>query len=185
MHFTLTDLVTDIAQNGAESGAGLIELYINEAMDPLGRAEFRFSVKDNGKGMTDAELQHAADPFICDGVKQTLLKHPHRKVALGLPFLAQTAETSGGGWNIESMGSGTTVNAWFDLSNVDTPPIGDIPGMIRTVLLLAGPQEIVINHSVNGTNVQVKKTELVDALGNLEDVQSLILLDKYVRGMEN
>ena len=185
MHFTLTDLLTDIAQNGAESGASMVELHINE-VDSSGKEEFCFTVKDNGKGMTDTELQQALDPFVSYGIKQGLLKHPHRKVGLGLPFLIQTAESSGGGWEIKSEGTGTTVSAWFDLSNVDTPPIGDIPGMFRTVLLFAGPEEVVINRTINGNCVaQVRKTGLVDALGTLEDAQSLILLDKYLRGMEN
>ena len=177
MHYTLADLLTDIAENGAESGATLVELDISESFDPSGKGEFSFTVRDNGKGMTKLELQQAGDPFSCDGIK-----HPERKVGLGLPFLAQTAEVSGGAWKIESKGegSGTTVSATFDMSNVDTPPIGDIGGMFRTVLLFADPKEVVINSTVNGGHFQVKKTELVDALGNLEEVQSLILLDKFL-----
>jgi len=82
--------VTDITQNGCESGAAMVELEITE--DAL-KKEFRFLVRDNGKGMTKEELARAVDPFVTDGVK-----HPHRKVGLGLPFLIQTAEQSGGGW---------------------------------------------------------------------------------------
>ena len=92
MHFTLADLITDITQNACESGASLIELEIRET-----GSEFRFVVKDNGKGMTKEELGRALDPFVTDGVK-----HPHRKVGLGLPFLMQTAEQSGGGWDVQS-----------------------------------------------------------------------------------
>ncbi|MCL2374786.1 MAG: ATP-binding protein, partial [Treponema sp.] len=122
--------MTDIAQNGAEAGADLLELEVSETADSGGRRELRFTVKDNGKGMTAEELKAAQDPFVTDGVK-----HPHRKVGLGLPFLIQTAEISGGGWEMESAKRvsphtpcGTTVSAWFDLGNVDTPPMGDIPG---------------------------------------------------------
>jgi nitrogen fixation/metabolism regulation signal transduction histidine kinase len=148
MHFTLTDLVTDITQNGAESGADVVELHISEVIDSSGKGEFRFTVKDNGKWMDKEELKLAQDPFVTDGVK-----HPHRKVGLGLPFLIQTAETSGGGWEMDSRkrttlgteDSGTVVSAWFDIANVDTPPVGDIPGMFRTVLLFEGPSEMVIN----------------------------------------
>jgi len=189
MHFTLTDLVTDIAQNGAESGGSLLELRIGETTDSSGKGEFRFTVTDNGKGMTEEELKLAQDPFVSDGVK-----HPNRKVGLGLPFLIQTAEVSGGGWKMESKkagtgnGSGTTVGAWFDLGNVDTPPIGDIPGMIRSVLLFQGPEETVIKRfreSVEGrVDYELKKSELSDALGNLEDTRSLILLDQYLRSLE-
>jgi len=189
MHFRLTDLVTDIAQNGAESGAGLLELIISETgNDSGGKREFRFTVKDNGKGMSEDELLRAQDPFVTDGIK-----HPNRKVGFGLPFLIQTAETSGGGWKIESKkkglpgeACGTVVSAWFDMGNVDTPPVGDIPGMFRTVLLFPGPEEIVIRRSSEepAIDYEVRKTELADVLGGLEDVQSLILMNQYLRSLE-
>jgi len=199
MHFTLADLITDITQNGIESGASLVELQVSETRDSAepggsdGKGEFRFTVIDNGKGMTEEELKRAQDPFVTDGIK-----HPHRKVGLGLPFLIQTAEASGGGWKMESkkagqgQASGTVISAWFDMGNVDTPPVGDIPGMFRTVLLFGGPEEMVIKRlrkSPEGAqedelDYEVRKTELSDALGDLEDTQSLILLDRFLRSLE-
>ena len=198
MHFTLTDLVTDITQNGFESGADCVELEVSETIEPAehspgAKGEFRFTVKDNGKGMTVEELKLAQDPFVTDGIK-----HPNRKVGLGLPFLIQTAEQSGGGWKMESRkrqealesgeAGGTTVSAWFDLGNVDTPPVGDVPGMFRTILLFEGPSEVVIRRLRDAPegriDFEVRKTELADALGGLEDAQSLILLDKYLRSLE-
>jgi hypothetical protein len=189
LHFTLTDLVTDITQNGAESGGSVVELELSETFDSSGKGEFRFEVKDNGKGMTKEELERAQDPFVTDGVK-----HPHRKVGLGLPFLIQTVEASGGGWKMESKKagqgteSGTVVSAWFDLANVDTPPVGDVPGMIRTVLLFDGPEETVIRRfreSPEGQlDYEIRKTELLDVLGDMEDAMSLILLDNYIRSLE-
>ena len=183
MHFTLTDLITDITQNGIESGADLVELDVSE-VDDSGKAEFRFSVKDNGKGMSSEELKRAQDPFFTDGIK-----HPNRKVGLGLPFLIQTAETSGGGWEMDSeKGKGTRVSAWFDTANMDTPPLGDIPGMFRTVLLFQGPKEMVIRRfrqsALGCIEYEARKTELIDALGELETTQSLILLDQYLRSLE-
>jgi len=209
LHFTLTDLVTDITQNGAESGADCVELHISETQDSSGKGEFRFTVKDNGKGMNAEELKRVQDPFVTDGIK-----HPHRKVGLGLPFLIQTAEASGGGWKMESKKRpetsvpsgtgastetgvsaegaagpfGTEVSAWFDLGNVDTPPLGDIPGMFRTVLLFDGPSEIVLKRlrdtPQGHIEYEVRKTELIEVLGDFEDSQSLILLDQYLRSLE-
>ncbi|MDR1949485.1 MAG: ATP-binding protein [Spirochaetaceae bacterium] len=179
MHFTLSDLVTDIAQNAAESGATLVELDITETA-----AEFRFAVKDNGKGMDQEELKHAMDPFVTDGIK-----HPKRKVGLGIPFLIQTATQSGGGWDLKSeKNAGTTVTAWFDKGNVDTPPVGDLPGMFRTILLFQGPGDIVVCRSrgdgERNISYEVRKSELVDVLGDLEDSGSLALLYRYLSSME-
>ena len=182
MHFTLADLVTDITQNAFESGAALVELEVRES-----DKEFRFIVRDNGKGMTKEELAKVIDPFVTDGVK-----HPHRKIGLGLPFLIQTAEQSGGGWDIQSeKGKGTTAEAWFDTGNVDMPPIGDIPGMFRTILMFEGQEgvspDVVIRRQRGGgvaLDYEVRKSELVEALGALEDTGSLVLLGEYLRSLE-
>ena len=207
MHFTLTDLAADITQNSAESGARQLVLEIRETAaagspEEPAKNEFRFIIGDNGKGMNTAELERAVDPFVTDGVK-----HPGRKVGLGIPFLVQTALQSGGGWNITSAkaeghvtipeladgktGSkqGTTVEAWFDLSNVDTPPVGDIPGLFRTALLFAGLEEVILkrsrkNSALGNLDYEVRKTELIEALGDLEDAASLVLLGKYLRSLE-
>jgi hypothetical protein len=189
VHFTLSDLVTDITQNAAESGADLVELEIRETGEAPGavgggKREFRFSVKDNGKGMDPQELKRAMDPFVSDGIK-----HPNRKVGLGIPFLIQTAGLSGGGWDLQSeKNKGTTVSAWFDLDNLDTPPVGDLSGMFRTIFLFSGPGEVVIRRSRQRggqTNAyEVRKSELIDVLGDLEDAGSLVLMDKYLRSME-
>jgi hypothetical protein len=210
VHFSLSDLVADITQNGAESGASLLELEIRETV-AREKSEFRFIAADNGKGMTADELDRAMDPFVTDGVK-----HPGRRVGLGIPFLVQTALQSGGGYRISSARAagglvhryggtgheestvpaagvpGTAVEAWFDLANVDTPPMGDIPGLFRTVLLFSGPAEIVLkrrrivegNSEIAALDYEVTKTELMEALGDLEDVSSLVLLGKYLRSLE-
>ena len=183
MHFTLADLVTDITQNAIESGADLVELDVNESKHSNG-GEFRFLVKDNGKGMTEEELRRAIDPFTTDGIK-----HPNRKIGLGLPFLTQTALLSEGGWDIKSeKGKGTTVVAWFNTGNVDTPPLGDIPGMFRTVFMFEGHADILIHRKKsveeNEDEYEVRKSELVEALGGLEDAGALVLLDKYLRSLE-
>jgi hypothetical protein len=184
VHFTLADLIADITQNACESGANLVELELRES-SPLekGGGEFRFDVKDNGKGMTEEELQRAVDPFVTDGVK-----HPHRKIGLGLPFLIQTAEQSGGGWDVKSeKGKGTSATAWFDLNNVDTPPVGDLPGMFRSVMMFNGPAEIIIRRQRYGKiplDYETRKTELSEALGGLEDAGSLLLLKQYLCSLE-
>jgi hypothetical protein len=173
----LADLVTDITQNAVESGAGTVELEIAEK-----GGEFRFLVRDNGKGMTKEELNRAIDPFVTDGIK-----HPNRKVGLGLPFLIQTADQSGGGWDIKSeKGEGTTVTAWFDLGNVDIPPTGDVALMFRTILMFNSSAEIIIRRKKpEQDEYEVRKSELIEALGGLEDTGSLVLLGEYLQSLEN
>lgn len=179
MHFTLCDLAADIAQNAAESGASVVEADFTE-----NDRAFFFRIADDGKGMTEDELERAKDPFHSDGKK-----HPGRRVGLGIPFLIQTASQTGGSWSIRSeKGAGTTVEANFDLTNVDCPPMGDVPGLVRTMLLFAGPAETIVRRSYAGrrgrTDWEVRTSELVDALGSLEDAGAQILLDRYLRSMD-
>ena len=162
-----------------EAGADVVELSISETEE-----QFRFTVQDNGKGMSKETLSKALDPFMTDGIK-----HPHRKVGLGLPFLVQSAEQSGGGWDIQSEpGCGTKVSAWFDVNNIDMPPVGDIPSMVRTVLLFAGPTEFIVRRSLKSKNQnyswELRKTQLLEILGSFEESDSLILLDTYLRSQE-
>ena len=175
MHFTIADLITDIAQNGIEAGSSKVEIEVNED-----GKEFRFLIKDNGKGMTEEELKRAIDPFVTDGKK-----HPNRKVGLGLPFLIQMTEMSGGGWDIKSeKGKGTSVTAWFDSSNVDMPPVGDVAGMFRTILMFESKAEVIIRRKKLADEYEVSKSELDEALGGLENAGSLVLLDQYLRSLE-
>jgi 1-acyl-sn-glycerol-3-phosphate acyltransferase len=84
---------------------------------------------------------------------------------------------------------GTTVTAWFDSGNVDMPPAGDIPGMFRTILMFNTPAEIVIRRKrkteEKDDEYEVRKSELAEALGGLEDAGTLVLLDQYLRSIEN
>jgi hypothetical protein len=186
VHFTLGDLIIDIAQNGAESGAEMLELSIAETWTSE-KAELRFCVKDNGKGMDEKTLKEIVNPFVTDGIK-----HPQRKVGLGVPFLIQTAEQSGGGWDIQSKkGEGTITTAWFDLRNVDMPPFENVSGMFRAILMFQGPKEIVLHRVRKGAenlpdlDYTVRKTDMIDALGDLEDTASLILLGNYLNSLED
>jgi hypothetical protein len=59
--------------------------------------------------------------------------------------------------------------------------------MFRTILLFEGPSEIRIRRSREGSeslDYELCKSELLEALGNLEDADSLVLLARYLRSME-
>jgi hypothetical protein len=126
------------------------------------------------------------DPFVTDGVK-----HPGRRVGLGLPFLAQTAESGGGGWRVESeKGRGTLVEAWIDPRGLDAPPLGDVPELLRCLFMFEGPREVVARRlrdpGEGGAPLEyeARKAELEGALGSLSDAGALALLGKYLRSLE-
>ena len=135
--------------------------------------------------MSPVQLARATDPFVTDGVK-----HPGRRVGLGLPFLIQTAEQSGGGWDISSReGEGTVVTARFDTANLDTPPEGNVPSMLRSLFMSEGPAEITVRRYRKAAGwppleYEVSKSGLDEALGGIGDTESLVLLGRYLRSLE-
>lgn len=179
MHYTLCDLIADIVQNSVEAKATLIEVDFSET-----ETEIVVYIKDNGKGMSQETLNKVSNPFYTDGKK-----HPNRKIGMGIPFLIQTATETDGKWNIQSVeGKGTTVYTLFNLTNIDTPPLGNVSSLFRQILTFSGDFEMIINRKKNTAETQldyvVTKSELVDALGSLESIQSLSLLGEYLQSQE-
>ncbi len=179
MHYTLCDLIADLTQNATEANSKKIELNFFETEKNL-----NVVIRDNGKGMNAETLKRVKDPFYTDGIK-----HPNRKVGLGIPFLMQTAMSTNGDWDIVSEeGLGTTVSMNFDLTNIDTPPIGTVQGLFRQVLILPGDFELIINRKKQNKTYNLDytlvKTELVEALGGMETVTDLALLGDFIQSQE-
>ena len=181
MHFSLCDFVLDVAQNSAEAGARNVEIDLIET-----RSGVSVRVADDGRGMTEEELRKALDPFYTDGSK-----HRGRKVGLGLPFLAQAVEAVGGKWSLQSeKGKGTELRFSFPGDNVDTPPLGDVPGLFRSVLAFCDGREVRIRRvreagtAGAGTEYELVRSELVEAVGDLSDASALILLGRYIESLE-
>ena len=175
MHATLCDLMTDIIQNSVEAAATVIELTIRETEEHL-----EFEVRDNGKGMNSETQAKAVDPFYSDGCK-----HAHRRVGLGLPFLFQTAEAAGGEAAIESQeGRGTLIRFRAKAQHVDLPPFGDFSGAAVMMLTLMPKGELKILKTLNGESYTVSRSELENAIGDLQSAGNLKLLKTYIASQE-
>lgn len=180
MHYTLCDLFADLTQNAIEADSSKVEIEFTES-----DIDLVVYIRDNGKGMSPDDLKRVWDPFYTNGVK-----HPKRKVGLGIPFLIQTATTCGGDWNIESeLGTGTTVFCSFDLTNIDTPPIGDVCSYFRNILMYSGSYEMIITRKKTiKTRIHeyiITRSDVYEALGSFEDASSLALLGEYLQSQEN
>ncbi|NLC76792.1 MAG: sensor histidine kinase [Clostridia bacterium] len=132
--------ILDILENAREAGATKILLWIRESRQ---EDVLKFKIIDNGRGMGKEMLQKACDPFAT--TRRT------RKVGLGLAMLKATAEACGGGLRLVSCpGKGTRVEASFQYSHVDRPPMGNLAGSIG--VFLVGTQSIHLRyiHRKNG-----------------------------------
>lgn len=167
--------MTDLVQNAIEAGASEITLSVKETEGRL-----QVVIADNGKGMDDETRVRARDPFFTDG-----LKHPHRKVGLGLPFLFQTAEATGGEARIDSEpGVGTTVSFILDSRHVDLPEFGRFAGTAVTLMSYGFEGGLTIERSVDGRGYTLDRRELQEALGDLNDTENLLLLKRFIEGNE-
>jgi hypothetical protein len=175
VHFAVSDFLSDIVQNSIEAGSASVMV---EYIEENGRLEVYIS--DDGKGMDAETLERVKDPFYTDGHK-----HENRKVGLGIPFLIQAAEAAGGGFDIKSeLGYGTSVYFSFDLTNIDCPPQGNLPAAFLSMMLYPGDYELGIRRKADGLEYSVHRSELIDTLGNLEDVDSVILARQYLTSLE-
>ena len=175
MHASVCDTIADLVQNSIEAGASRVELDVYTGPDTL-----RVRVADNGKGMDQATLASAVDPFYSESGK-----HDHRRVGLGLPLLLQTSEAVNGKVDIRSEpGKGTAVEFTFDARHVDTPPLGDLPATVLGLMTFSGTYDLILKRTTPADGYSVARSELTETLGKLEVSANLILARDFLRSQE-
>jgi len=173
VHFAVCDFLLDLVQNSIEAGATDISVTIAEEQGWLWA-----EVLDNGKGMDAAELERAKDPFYTDG-----RKHAGRTVGLGIPFLLQSLELAGGTYRLDSTrGAGTSFSFRFPTDGIDTPPLGDVPGLIVSAWCFDGPYELMVTRRApdRGVAYAIKRSEMIGAVGDLTDAGALVLAREFL-----
>lgn len=147
---TLSDHILDIVQNSIRAKATLIEIIVEEdKINDLCKLE----INDNGCGMDIATLDQATNPFFT--TRET------RKVGLGLSLLKQKAEMANGKFAIQSeQNKGTSVEAWFQLSNVDRPELGDIWNTLYLTMLSNKNVELIYEYKTNKGKFKFISTEI-------------------------
>jgi len=148
--------ILDIAQNSISAEASLVEIDIEEN-DSSDRIIIR--VKDNGKGMSDDFLKTVEDPFITTRTT--------RKIGLGISFLKEAAEMTGGRIELKSeLGVGTTISAFFVKSHIDRQPIGNLTETIITLVTLNPDIDFYIKYIVNENEFVFSTQEVKVLLGD-------------------
>lgn len=175
MHATLADVIADTAQNSIEAGAGNIAVTL---VEEDGRVSV--SIHDNGKGMDDATVARAFDPFYSEAGK-----HDKRRVGLGLPFLRQICEATDGGVSLESKkGVGMRLDYFFSAGHIDLPPMGDLARMVLMLFNYPGDFDLVFTHRKGDGEYAVSRSELADAVGGLDTVEGLALAKEFLASQE-
>lgn len=149
--------VLDIVNNSIRAEANLIviEVRIHSKDDAL-----VIKITDNGHGIPEELLSKVEDPFFTS--RNT------RKVGLGIPFLKQAAEITGGKFIIESVpGKETVVYASFGLTHIDRMPLGDICSTIYALLVANQNIDFVYIYEYDGREFQLDTRKLREILGDI------------------
>ena len=166
--------ILDIAQNSIAANATLVEIDVeeNKAADRL-----TIRVKDDGKGMSEEFLKTVEDPFITTRTT--------RRIGLGISFLKQAAEMTGGGVDIKSeLGVGSTITAVFGLSHIDRQPIGNLTETIITLVTLNPEIDFNIRYTVDKNEFSFNSQEVKAMLGDDASLSSppiVVFLTEYVQ----
>ena len=175
MHATLADVIADTTQNSIEAGAKNVSLDIVEDGTMI-----YVTIKDDGKGMDEATLKRAFNPFYTEPGK-----HDKRKVGLGLPILKQICESTDGGVTLESQkGVGTTLKYSFSAKHIDLPPMGELANAILMLFNYPGEFELVFTHKTPAGEYSISRSDLSDAVGGLESVEGISLAREFLSSQE-
>jgi len=163
--------ILDALENSLEAGATAIELTIEEDM----RADrLTIAVRDNGRGMSKAQLDRVFDPFFTTRTT--------RHVGLGVPLFKAAAQRCNGDLTVTSQpGEGTTLQAIFQHSHIDRAPLGDIQGTLLAVILAAAsdvpPHPVIPSEARNLTPSEARNLTPSEARNLTRNIHYLHRVD--------
>lgn len=149
--------VLDIAQNSISANASLIEIEITEDTK---KNELTIGIYDNGKGMTQEQVENVQDPFFTTRTT--------RKVGMGIPLFKLAAEQTGGSLSIKSeVGVGTRIVACFKTDSIDYTPLGDIDSTIVMLITMNTDRDFIYRLKVDENEFTLSTSELKKILGDV------------------
>lgn len=159
--------ILDLAQNcvDAKSKNVIIILEENTAKNLM-----RLTIKDDGCGIPKEILDNITNPFTTTRTT--------RKVGMGTSLMDMVCKQSGGEFTIESeVNVGTKVVAQMQLQHLDRPPLGDIVGTLKLmVMTYAEHVNLDFTYKINDKEFQFSTNEIREALGeNLSFSQPEVL----------
>ena len=165
--------ILDIAQNSIAAEATIVEIDVEED-NRLDRVIIR--VRDNGKGMSEDFQKVVENPFVTTRTT--------RKIGLGISFLKEAAEITGGTFELKSkLGIGTTITAIFVKSHIDRQPIGNLTETVITLVTFNTEIDFIIRYRVNEDEFVFSTQEVKVLLGDdvsLNSPSVALFLTEYV-----
>ena len=168
--------ILDLVQNSITAGAGRVTVTVTES-----EADDRLSVgiENDGCGMEEDFLRRVTDPFTTTRTT--------RRVGMGIPLFKMEAEMAGGSFEITSRpGEGTRLSASFQLSHLDTPPLGDMAGTVAAIVQSTPDMELYYEHRTDTGEFLFSTAEIREALGGVSLSEPAVVewIGEYVRENE-
>ncbi len=165
--------ILDIAQNSIAAGASLTEIVVKEDTE---KKELLIGIYDNGKGMTQEQVENVKDPFFTTRTT--------RKVGMGIPLFKMAAEQTGGSFNITSeLGVGTKVEATFKTDSIDFTPIGDMGSTISTIVSMNEDKDFIYIRSVDEREFRFSSADIKLILEGvpLSEPSVIMWIEDYIK----
>lgn len=169
--------ILDISQNSVKARADKIEILLDETEETLS-----ITIKDNGCGMTQEQVQNVMDPFFTTRTT--------RSVGLGVPLIKLAAEQTGGGIEIKSVSEkdnptehGTVIKAEFFTKHLDFTPLGDIVSTVTSLIQGAANIRWIFVHKTLSGSVELDTDELKAVLGEvpLDNYEVIKWIEEYLK----
>lgn len=158
--------ILDIAMNSVKAKATMLEINVEESEN---NNVLRFSIIDNGIGMSDDMAKKVIDPFFTTRTT--------RKVGLGLPMLKESCERCNGKFTIDSqLGKGTAVKCYFERNNIDRAPLGNMGDTIMTIINSMDECELIYNHVTDKGSFSLNTVEIKKILEGIHIKDNSVLL---------
>ena len=131
--------------------------------------------------MSKEFLRRVTDPFTTTRTT--------RKVGLGIPLFKDSAESTGGSFEIKSkQGEGTTTTAVYVLDSIDRMPLGNLQDTIALLIMAKESIRYIFTYSVDGDEFVFDTDEVKNILGDvpLSSTEVIAFLKEYIEnGIKN
>ncbi len=147
--------LADLVENSLRAGASRIVVTLARRGSWL-----QIEVSDDGVGIPAQDLARVVDPFFTT--------KPRARIGLGLPFLAQTAEETGGECRVEPEARrGTRVRARIGWDHPDRPPLGDVAGTLVPLIATSPGVEFTVELSDDQGTWRLCTHEIRERIGDI------------------
>ena len=144
----------DIVEHSPRAGASLVTIRVIEEPEA---DRLTLYIEDDGSGMSPELLEAVQDPFTTTRTT--------RKVGLGIPFLKEGAEMTGGSLDLWSrVGEGTRVTATYGYSHIDRPPLGDLAETVVTLVQCHDRTDFFYTHRFGDQEFYLDTRELREVM---------------------